>query len=131
MTEMLAMQKFDTINVIPFVDIMLVLLAIVLTTATFVQTGDLQLTLPQAGAQSQTEPKVTVEVAIDENGVFYLDGAQTDRNGIAQQLATFDKETRIALQIDQTTEFSLFVSLIDILNTLSLENVSIETRNKT
>lgn len=30
------MKKFDQINVIPFIDIMLVLLAIVLMTATFI-----------------------------------------------------------------------------------------------
>jgi biopolymer transport protein ExbD len=33
------MKRFDQINVIPFIDIMLVLLAIVLTTATFISQG--------------------------------------------------------------------------------------------
>jgi len=35
--------KFDTINVVPFIDIMLVLLVIVLTTASFIQTGLIKL----------------------------------------------------------------------------------------
>jgi biopolymer transport protein ExbD len=33
------MKRIDTINVIPFIDIMLVLLVMVLTTATFIKTG--------------------------------------------------------------------------------------------
>jgi len=42
------MKKFDSINVIPFIDIMLVLLAIVLTTATFVANGQLDIALPSS-----------------------------------------------------------------------------------
>ena len=39
------MKKFDEINIIPFIDIMLVLLAIVLITASFISQGKIQ---PQA-----------------------------------------------------------------------------------
>ena len=34
------LKRFDTINVVPFIDIMLVLLVIVLTTATFIFRDD-------------------------------------------------------------------------------------------
>ena len=40
------MKKFDQINVIPFIDIMLVLLAIVLMTATFIAQGKIDVNLP-------------------------------------------------------------------------------------
>ena len=36
------MKKFDEINIIPFIDIMLVLLAIVLITASFISQGKIQ-----------------------------------------------------------------------------------------
>ncbi len=42
------MKRFDQINVIPFIDIMLVLLAIVLTTATFISQGRLDINVPTA-----------------------------------------------------------------------------------
>ena len=41
------MKRIDGINVIPFIDIMLVLLAIVLTTATFIVEGRLEIRLPE------------------------------------------------------------------------------------
>ena len=41
-------KPFESINVIPFVDIMLVLLTMVLTTATFISTGRIPVSLPQA-----------------------------------------------------------------------------------
>ena len=40
------MKKFDQINVIPFIDIMLVLLAILLMTATFIAQGKIDVNLP-------------------------------------------------------------------------------------
>ena len=36
------MKKFDEINIIPFIDIMLVLLAIVLVTASFISQGKIK-----------------------------------------------------------------------------------------
>lgn len=48
-------KPFDTINVIPFVDIMLVLLTIVLTTSSFIASGRVPIHLPRA-AQSTEQP---------------------------------------------------------------------------
>jgi biopolymer transport protein ExbD len=47
------MKKFDQINVIPFIDIMLVSLAIVLMTATFISQGVVKINPPSAGMQKQ------------------------------------------------------------------------------
>jgi biopolymer transport protein ExbD len=41
-------REVDQINVIPLVDIMLVLLVIVLTTATFITTGEIPVNLAKA-----------------------------------------------------------------------------------
>jgi Biopolymer transport protein len=40
-------KEFDYINMIPFIDVMLVLLTIVLTTSTFVATGVIPVELPR------------------------------------------------------------------------------------
>lgn len=50
-------KRFDSINVIPFIDIMLVLLVMVLTTATFIKQGIIPVDLPQAKASEQKEEK--------------------------------------------------------------------------
>lgn len=43
-------KKFDEINIIPFIDIMLVLLAIVLITASFISQGKIQVNVPKASS---------------------------------------------------------------------------------
>ena len=55
-------EEFSYINVIPFVDIMLVLLTIVLTTSTFMATGLLPLELPRTTeTQSESLKSLTIE----------------------------------------------------------------------
>lgn len=123
------MKKFDSINVIPFIDIMLVLLAIVLTTATFVSQGHLDITLPEAGNTSDTNTKEQIEIAIDQAGILYINGGAVSLEKIEQNLSKLDKDTPIVLLIDEATEFRQFVTVVDLLKTFSLNRVSILTRN--
>jgi biopolymer transport protein ExbD len=123
------MRKFDSINVIPFIDIMLVLLAIVLTTATFVANGQLDIALPESAAGSQDSRAEQIEIAIDRNEKFYMDGDELLLEQIGTRLQGQATETRIILLIDETVEFRKFVELIDLLKAHALDNVSILTRN--
>jgi len=122
------MQRFDSINVIPFVDILLVLLAMVLTTASFVNNGQLDLTLPSARAEPTAHEQQTTTIAIDRQGQHFLDGERVDKIVLQHRLGKLEPTAHVLLQIDETLKFSSFVSLIDLLKTLHLEQVSIETR---
>ncbi len=122
------MKQFDTINVIPFVDILLVLLAMVLTTATFVNNGQLDITLPAATANPDQRPQDPVEIALDQHGQRYIDGEPVDETQLKDQLRSVELSTHFLLKIDESLEFSQFVKLIDLLKALKLEHVSIETR---
>lgn len=46
-------KEFDYLNVIPLVDVMLVLLTIVLTTSTFIATGGIKVELPKASTDKE------------------------------------------------------------------------------
>jgi len=64
-------KEFDYINVIPLVDVMLVLLTIVLTTSSFIATGMIPLDLPKV-VKSQGEMLKTQTVEIDRQGVLFF-----------------------------------------------------------
>jgi biopolymer transport protein ExbD len=127
------MKRMDQINVIPFIDVMLVLLAIVLTTATFIVEGRLPIRLPTA--ETQAEPVVTepVEIAIDATGQIFWAGeglgmgpaALTD---LAPRLAALSPQTPVVLRVDAQARFEAFVGVIDRLKAQGLERVSILTR---
>ncbi|MBX2823163.1 MAG: biopolymer transporter ExbD [Gammaproteobacteria bacterium] len=122
------MKKFDNINVIPFIDIMLVLLAIVLTTATFVTSGHLDIDLPEAKSEASSSEQEMVEIAIDRDQQYYLAGAKIALNELETRLTRIATDSRIMLRVDESVPFNQFVTVVDLLQQLSLENVSIQTR---
>ncbi len=123
------MKKFESINVIPFIDIMLVLLAIVLTTATFVSTGQLDIELPESSSNVTPDNIERVEIAVNRDGKLFINNIENPLDQISLQLQLLSKDTPILLLIDESVEFKQFVSVIDILNQLSLDKVSVLTRN--
>jgi biopolymer transport protein ExbD len=127
------MKTFDQINVIPFIDIMLVLLAIVLTTATFVSQGLIKVTLPDADtATSQTiQENKKLEITIDADQQLYCAGQLITVDKLEQQLQSTDKNTNIILRVDKAVRFEKFVHVIDLLKKYQLEKLSILTRART
>lgn len=73
------MKKFDEINIIPFLDIMLVLLAIVLITASFISQGKIKVNVPKA--QSSVTMKaddLAKLLTITDKGEFYFNDKPID-----------------------------------------------------
>ncbi|MCU0834964.1 MAG: biopolymer transporter ExbD [Chromatiaceae bacterium] len=122
------MKRMDTINVIPFIDIMLVLLAIVLTTATFIVEGRLDIRLPPAEGMTEPAPEQPVEIGIDRTGTLFLDSDPLPLDGLAGRLAALDRQTPIILRVDADTRFAAFVAVVDLLKAQRLERLTILTR---
>ena len=58
-------REVDQINVIPLVDVMLVLLVIVLTTATFITTGQIPVNLAKAATAGDRKDRPIVVTVTD------------------------------------------------------------------
>jgi biopolymer transport protein ExbD len=127
------MRRMDQINVIPFIDIMLVLLAIVLTTATFIAEGRLQIRLPAAAAKPLSVPEHPLEIAVEAGGTLYLNAEPIGTGAAA--LARLDERlnglasgTPVVLRVDAAARFEQFVAVVDRLKARGLERLSILTR---
>ncbi|WP_407275969.1 ExbD/TolR family protein [Halothiobacillus sp. DCM-1] len=121
------MKRFDTINVLPFIDIMLVLLAIVLTTATFIAQGDLPIQLPTANHATPANDQPALRLTITASGALLLNDETIPLPALAQKITTLPPSTRIVLQVDKATPFGDFVAVIDLLKAQSLDQLSIRT----
>ncbi|MBK5966156.1 energy transducer TonB [Thiocystis minor] len=122
------MKRMDQINVIPFIDIMLVLLAIVLTTATFIREGRLEIRLPESASQTGAQVPTAVEIAIDAEGGLFIDAAPLPIEAMGARLATLDRATPIILRVDAATRFDRFVAVVDQLKARQLDRLTILTR---
>ncbi|MEJ2395290.1 MAG: TonB system transport protein ExbD [Candidatus Thiodiazotropha sp.] len=122
------MKRIDTVNVIPFIDIMLVLLAIVLTTATFISQGKISLDLPKAEHTETLTDEQSVEIAIDDQEQLFFNQTAVDASSLGEQLASVTQETPVVLYVDKSVRFDRFVTVIDLLKANKLERLSIVTR---
>jgi biopolymer transport protein ExbD len=122
------MKPLAQINVIPFIDIMLVLLAVVLTTATFVAQGRIPLTLPAAQTALPPSQTETLELAVDADGHLFYDDKPIALTALSQRLQTVDSETPVVLRVDAHAAFEHFVAVIDRLQQHDLHKLSIATR---
>ncbi|MFK5881256.1 MAG: biopolymer transporter ExbD [Sulfurospirillum sp.] len=121
------MKKFDSINVVPFIDIMLVLLAIVLTTSTFVAKGIIPLELPQGNAKKLAKNK-SITISIKKDGKIYLDQQELTKKGLENRLELMSKKSIILIRCDKNSKFQSFVTVLEELKNLNYENISIVTK---
>src|SRR5262245_6825537 len=120
-------EPINTLNVIPFVDIMLVLLTIVLATASFVVTGRIPVALPQAsGSQIEKHQDKTIEIAA--GGAVYFDGQPVSVEGLATRLATLPPETSFLIRADRNLTFQNFIDVAEVLRRLKFTKVAVQTR---
>jgi len=123
-----AHKRFDSINVIPFIDIMLVLLVMVLTTATFIKQGVIPVDLPDAKATQKEDIKKEVTVYVNAKGEMFFEKQKVDLKALEEKLATVAKEQTVILRSDKESKFQDFVSVMDILKRLGHEQLYIVTK---
>jgi len=122
-------KEFDVINVIPFIDIMLVLLTIVLTTSTFIAQGGIPVQLPCA-EKSASELLRTSTIDIDKNGVVHFAAQPLSLVELKETLRTLDKETPLLLRADRHLLLQDFVEVLDLVKGLGFSRVSLQTEQK-
>src|SRR5574337_950220 len=103
-------KEFDYMNVIPLVDVMLVLLTIVLTTS--------------------TSTLKTQVIEIDKTGNIYLNSNITTLGGLKNSLKSIDNEVPILIRADKSIVLQFFVDVMDTLKSLGFKKLSLQTEEK-
>lgn len=118
-------REVNQINVIPLVDVMLVLLVIVLTTATFISTGQVPVNLAKAKESSDRKDTSIVVTLTAEGGLFLNDRAVAE-GGLLPLLQSYQKESPVVVRADRVTVLERFVDVVDEIRGLGFHHVSLE-----
>lgn len=125
---MIRLPRNEGLNIVPFIDIMLVLLAIVLSISTFIAYGHIKVELPKSQvAQKSGDKKEKVLVSIDEKDIFYYNDTAVSLDELASKLQTLEKSTLVELKADKSSKFESFIELISLLKARQHENFQILT----
>jgi biopolymer transport protein ExbD len=123
------MKRFDDINVVPLIDVMLVLLAVVLITASFIVHDSMDLQLPDTESTTEYVPTKdeTKNFAIDAEGTLYIDDKKTSYDEFKQQAHLIPAKTGLIIKVDENAKFGDFVKLVDIFKQHQLHNLTFLT----
>lgn len=118
------------INLIPFIDVLLVILIFLMLSTTYQRYTELQLNLPMADAQAmQSRPKEIV-VGIDRDGHYSINQvrlARTDVQALAtalQGLAQSSADDMVVIQADARTPHQAVITALHAASLAGLRHLS-------
>ena len=126
-------RPMSEINVVPYIDVMLVLLVIFMITAPLLKTG-VEVNLPRADAkpieQVETEPLV---VTVDREGQFYVNVGEDPESPVAEQkLVTLaaavmrrDGNRRVLVRGDEGVNYQKVVRVMALLQRAGVPQVGL------
>jgi biopolymer transport protein ExbD len=118
-------RDIDQINVIPLVDVMLVLLVIVLTTATFISSGQIPVNLAKAKEVGDRK-EAPIVITLTADGALFLNDRAVPEGGLRGVLTAEHRESAVVVRADKVTLLERFVSVVDEVRGLGFQQVSLE-----
>jgi biopolymer transport protein ExbD len=118
-------REVNQINVIPLVDVMLVLLVIVLTTATFISTGQIPVNLAKAKEVGDRKD-VPIVITLTAEGKLFLNDQPLADGELPTALTARPRESAVVVRADKVTLLERFVALVDEVRSLGFKQVSLE-----
>ncbi|NGY06829.1 ExbD/TolR family protein [Solimonas terrae] len=102
------------INVVPLVDIMLVLLVIFIITAPLL-TNAVKIDLPKASSEPNISKAETIQLAIDADGQLYWDGEKVERTELLRRYhdaAQKEPAPELHLHADRDTRYEVIADVM-------------------
>ncbi len=124
------LPRKEGLNIVPFVDIMLVLIAIVLSTASFIVQGQIKVNIPESSSAQVAEENKKIQISINNANKFFIENEEVSLEALKERVAIIDNKTQIELISDSEARFSSFIEIVDILKSKGHENFTIQAKIK-
>lgn len=108
-------EPISDINIVPFVDIILVVLIIFMVTTPFIMKPSINVNLPKAGSGDETTPS-ELTIAIGSDGKLALNGKPTDEAAIgaySKEMSEKRPDIQAIISADKEVPHGRVVAIID------------------
>ncbi len=127
-------RTINEINMVPFIDVMLVLLIIFMVTAPLITTGTVD--LPSVGKSGKPPTRfVELQIGTDEALRLRVDGKEIARAtlaNLAAQVATAqagDAATPVVIAADRNVKYESVVKAMDVLQRAGIQRVGLSVKS--
>lgn len=120
---MKSLKKVEGINVVPLIDVMLVLLAIILTISSFIALGKIEIALPHASSQIKLEAK-RYDISITVDREYFINSEAIDKAQLIEKINEIKKEDIVAISADKLTPYEEFIFVVNALKEKQIEKIS-------
>ena len=120
------------INIIPLVDVSLVLLIIFIATVNQILTPSIRIKLPEAITAANIPEDNGIHITISSEGVMYLGKDVVTLKELRAKVDELNKanpEAGVILHIDKSVHFQRVVDALDVVNGLGISKLDIRTRS--
>lgn len=124
-------STLSEINMVPFIDVVLVLLIIFMITAPILQSG-IEVDVPKTTTVKEIN-EVRLVVSIDKNQLIYIGDTPVNIHRLGEKVKAQLKKPQdsVFLRADETIPFGTFARVVDVLRVAGINNISIVTQPMT
>ncbi len=125
------------IDLVPLIDVILVLIIFFVVTATFDARSVLKLELPRATGEANTDPAKALIVLVNADGRYFVDDREVLRSDVESLKSTIaevagnDRDRPVMLRADARTPYQAVVTVYDALGQLGFRKVMNATAPQT
>ncbi len=123
-------------NLVPLIDVLLVIIIFLVVSATFSRTSELQINLPTAEANVPQEKPLTIEVGVDASGKYVVNGKGLVDSSVAgisaalQAAANGGKEPTIIINADAKSTHQSVVDVMEASRVAGYTHITFATQAK-
>ena len=125
-------EPIAEINIVPFVDIILVVLIVFMVTTPFIVKSGIKINLPKAASSDETVPS-QFNLSITPDGVAILNGKQVSKEELAAfstQQAQKNPDIQVIIAADEAVPHGRVIELIDVVKAAGVSKFAITTDRK-
>lgn len=121
------------VNLTPLIDVVFILLIFFMVSTTFQKESEINIELPEASGKPAEERKASLEIVIDADGHYFIDGQQvvnTELDTLKRAVRKYlgeRSEMPVIIRADRKTPYESVVRAMDVTAQLGLVQMSLAT----
>ena len=126
-------RKKPEINLVPLIDVLVMLVFTSFVTMQFKSIAAMNLTLPKAESAGKNELKHSLTITVTKVGALFINEKSIQREelgGALKQYATADKDITVLIRADETSQLKYAIEVMELCNKYGLSKVRMQMKDQ-